>query len=48
MQRLRQRHAVQLHQLRQYLEETMPVKHKSSADVLNLERIRKILIKQKK
>ena len=48
MQDLRQKHAVQLEQLRKYLEETLPRKHKPSADVLNLSKVRDNLIKQKK
>ena len=47
MQRLRRKHAIQLQELRQYLEETSTLRHKPSADVLNLQKICQNLIKQK-
>ena len=48
MQNLRQSHAVQIQETRAYLETTMPVQFKPSADLLNLRKIESVLSKQKK
>jgi len=47
MQNLRQSHAVQIQETRAYLETTMPVQFKPSADLLNLRKIESVLSKQK-